>query len=63
MNGIKFLVDDKGNTTAVLIDLKKHAELWEDFYDNLIAETRAKEPTESWESVKRKLRRAGKLRA
>ena len=33
MKGVQFLVDDEGNKTAVLIDLKKHARLWEDFRD------------------------------
>lgn len=31
MEGIQFVIDDKGQKTAVLIDLKKHGELWEDF--------------------------------
>ena len=62
MNGIQFLVDEKGKKTAVLIDLKKHGELWEDFYDNVVSEQRKNEPRASWETVKRRLRRAGKLR-
>ena len=40
MEGIKFVVDEKGNRTAVLIDItatKAHQELWEDFYDALLA--------------------------
>jgi hypothetical protein len=63
MTGIQFIVDKKGNKTGVLIDLKKHKELWEDFYDILIARTRADEPRESLEEVKSKLRQKGKLRA
>jgi hypothetical protein len=51
MDGIRFVVDEKGNKTAVLIDLKEHGELWEDFYDSLIARARADEPRESLESV------------
>jgi hypothetical protein len=43
------------------IDLKEHGGLWEDFYDVLIAKQRKDEPRESLESVKRRLRRAGKL--
>jgi len=61
MEGIQFVVDDKGEKTAVLIDLKKHGELWEDFYDSLIARARADEPRESLESVKERLRQQGKL--
>ena len=33
MKGVQYLIDEKGNKTAVLIDLKKNAELWEDFFD------------------------------
>jgi hypothetical protein len=32
MTGIQFVTDDKGRRTAVLIDLKKQRELWEDFW-------------------------------
>jgi len=61
MSGIQFVIDDKGAKSAVIIDLKKYADLWEDFYDTLIAYQRRKEPRESLQSVKRHLRRAGKL--
>lgn len=57
MKGIQFVTDEKGKKTAVLIDLKKYGKLWEDFYDNLIADQRENEPRETLESVKRKFRR------
>ena len=60
MRGVQFLVDDDGERTAVLIDLKKNAQLWEDFYDVAVAKSRAKEPRESLESVRRRLRARGK---
>ena len=59
MRGVQFLVDDNGEKTAVLIDLKKNADLWEDFYDVAVARSRAKEPRESLESVRRRLRLRG----
>ncbi len=59
--GIQFVTDPEGKKTAVQIDLKKHGGLWEDFYDLLIAKQRKDEPRESFEYVKRRLRRAGKL--
>ena len=62
MRGVQFLVDDDGEKTAVLIDLKKNAELWEDFYDVAVAKSRAKEPRESLEDVRRRLRLRGKRR-
>ena len=55
MKGVQFLVDDRGNKSAVLIDLKKNGELWEDFYDRAIARSREREPRESLKSVKAKL--------
>ena len=61
MKGIQFVTDEKGEKTAVLIDLKKYGELWEDIYDNLVAEQRANEPRETLESVKKRLRQLGKL--
>ena len=56
MKGIRFVVDDKGKKTAVLIDLKEHGDLWEDFYDKLIARSRDDEPRESLESVRKTMR-------
>jgi len=61
MEGIQFVVDDKGKKVAVLIDLHKYGELWEDFYDNLTARLRAEEPRETLTAVKKHLRRQGKL--
>ena len=61
MEGISYVVNEKGEKTAVLIDLKKYGELWEDFYDSIIAATRSEEPRESLDSVKERLKRQGKL--
>jgi len=41
--------------------LDKFRDLWEDFYDSLIARSRADEPRESLNTVKKHLSRAGKL--
>jgi len=43
MTGIQFVTDKKGRKTAVLIDLKKHGTLWEDFWDGLVSESRRRE--------------------
>lgn len=61
VKGVQFLVDQAGAKTAVLIDLKRNAELWEDVYDIALARDRAAEPRESLAVVKRRLRRKGKL--
>lgn len=63
MKGVQFLVDDGGRKTGVLIDLKENAELWEDFYDLAVSRERKNEPRESLASVKKRLRKLGKLRA
>ena len=54
MEGIQFLIDDSGEKTAVVIDLKKYGDLWEDFYDSLVARLRTDEPRESIERFKSK---------
>jgi hypothetical protein len=55
MQGIEYVIDDNGERKAVLIDLKRHRELWEDFYDTLRTREREKEPRESLEEVKKKV--------
>ena len=61
LKGIHFVVDERGQKTAVQIDLKKYGELWEDIYDSLIARARADEPRETLESVRQRLIEQGKL--
>ena len=43
MTGIQFVTDEKGRRTAVLIDLRKHRAIWEDFWDGLVSESRRKQ--------------------
>lgn len=43
MGGIKYLTDEKGRKVGVLIDLKKHGAIWQDFWDGLVYESRRKE--------------------
>lgn len=62
MEGIQYIVNRKGEKTAVLMDIRKHADLWEDVYDALLAEKRKHEPRESLESVRRSLQKQGKLK-
>jgi hypothetical protein len=63
MEGIQFVTNDKGRKVAVMIDLQKYGELWQDFYDSLTARLRANEPRETLASVKKRLRKQGKLNA
>ncbi len=61
MKGVSFLTDEKNNKIAVQIDLKKNGELWEDFYDTMVAYSRRKEKTISLDTLKKKLKASGKL--
>ncbi len=61
MEGIQYVVDDRGKRIAVMIDLQRHGALWEDFCDNLTARSRAEEPRETLDFVKETLRKQGKL--
>jgi hypothetical protein len=63
MEGIQFLTNDKGERVAAQIDLRKHADVWEDFYDSLTARQRSREPRESLNSVKERLIKRRKLNA
>ena len=55
MKGIDFVVDEAGERKAVVIDLSEHGEVWEDFYDTLLAREREHEPRETLAEVKEKL--------
>jgi hypothetical protein len=63
VEGIQFVTNSAGKKVAVLIDLEKYGELWEDFYDAIITRQRASEPRESLESVREALKQQGKLNA
>jgi len=55
VKGVEFVVDEDGQKKAVIIDLKKHGEIWEDFYDTLRVKERESEPRESLSEVKKKV--------
>ncbi len=63
LEGIQFVTNSAGEKTAVLIDLRQYGDLWEDFYDALIARQRVDEPREPLESVRQVLKQQGKLNA
>jgi hypothetical protein len=62
MTGIQFVTDDKGRKTAVLIDLKKHARLWEDFCDGLVSESRRKEKSMPYQEYRANRMKHGRPR-
>jgi hypothetical protein len=54
------MIDERGEKTAAVIDLRRHGRVWEDFYDALLAESRSQEPRETLASVRRRLDSARK---
>ena len=54
MTGIQFVTDEKGRRTAVLIDLKKHRVIWEDFWDGMVSESHRKEKGVPYEQYRAK---------
>jgi hypothetical protein len=61
MEGINYVLDDKNEKVAVQIDLRKYGELWEDFYDSLLAEMRVDEEKIPLEEVIKDLQSKGRL--
>jgi hypothetical protein len=62
MEGIHFVTNEKGEKIAVQIDLERYGELWEDFYDQLVAEERKDEKRIPLSRLRSRLAKAGKLR-
>ncbi len=59
--GVQYVTDAKGRKTGVLIDLRKHKALWEDFRDGLISEERSKEENLSYRDYRsRRFRKQAK---
>lgn len=63
MTGIQYVTDEEGRKVAVQIDLRVHAELWEEIEDVLISESRRDEERIPLERIKAELIQSGRLRA
>jgi hypothetical protein len=61
MKGVQFVTDADGRRVAVMLDLAEWGELWEDIYDNMIADQRAGQPGASLEEFESELRAEGLL--
>ena len=46
----------------MLIDLEQWGELWEDFYDVLVSESRKNEPTVPWSELKAEMEQGVRTR-
>jgi len=55
LKGVQYLVDGSGRRIAVVISLKEWGEIWEDFYDVLVSQSRKDEPTVAWDTLKAEL--------
>jgi len=56
LDGINFVTDSNNKRIAVMIDLSKYGDLWQDFYDLLVARARKDEEEMSLEEVKKMLK-------
>ncbi len=61
MKGVQYYFDERGEPKAVIIDVKKNPELWEDFRDFLTVRERRHETPIPLEKVKKRLKELGKL--
>jgi hypothetical protein len=55
LRGVDFVVGENGEKKAVIINLKQHRVLWEDFYDTLVAQERQNEPRETLDEVRQQV--------
>lgn len=63
MTGIQSVTDEEGSEVAVQTDLREHAELWEEFEDVLVSQSRRNEKGIPLDEVEAKLTQRGKLSA
>jgi hypothetical protein len=61
IKGVQFVTDVEGNRVAVVLDLQEWGELWEDIYDNMLANERAEEPGMKLDEFEAQLREEGLL--
>jgi len=57
----KYIVDDKGRKSAVIVPIKKYEELLEDIHDLVIVAERREEYSVSFSELKKKLKKNGFL--
>ena len=57
----RYIVDEKGERTSVILPLNEYQEMLEDLHDLAIIAERREEPTVSFEKLKQKLKTDGLL--
>jgi hypothetical protein len=61
IKGVQFVTDTEGHRVAVVLDLREWGELWEDIYDNMVANKRLGEPASTLEEFEADLHKEGLL--
>lgn len=62
MTGIQYITNESGERVEVKIDLRVHADLWEEIEDVLISEARSGETSVQLSQIKEALVASGRLR-
>jgi PHD/YefM family antitoxin component YafN of YafNO toxin-antitoxin module len=57
----QYVIDEKGQKTAVIIPVEEYEELLEDIHDLAVIAERRDEPTIAFEELKKKLKKDGLL--
>lgn len=57
----QYIVDEKGQKTAVVLPVEEYEELLEDLHDLAVIAERRDEPTITFEELKRRLKKNGLL--
>ncbi len=52
LKGIQYVIDSTGKHVAVLISLEEWGDIWENFYDILVSESRRGQDIVPWETLK-----------
>jgi hypothetical protein len=60
MTGIKFITDEKGRRTDIVINLRRYSKELEDFFDHLVFEERKNEETVPFEKILDDLKQEGR---
>ena len=55
----KYIVDEKGQKTAVVLPIEEYEELLEDIHDLAVIAERREEPSISFEELKKRLKKDG----
>jgi len=58
-NGKQFLVDEKGQKTAIVMPVDEYEEMLEDIHDLAVIAERLEEPTVSLDELKKRLKTDG----